>query len=90
VRYNKFPPLPNALAGDAHPNDFPIFRLSEMYLIKGEAQLALGNTGEALTNVNFVRARAFNPPKPLASSRQTSSCRSGCSSLRVRRSGGRT
>jgi len=66
VRYNKFPPLPNALAGDAHPNDFPIFRLAEMYLIKAEAALALGNTGEALTNVNIVRARAFDPPKPLA------------------------
>ena len=66
VRYNKFPPLPNALAGDAHPNDFPIFRLAEMYLIKAEAQLALGNTGAALANVNLVRARAFDPPKPLA------------------------
>ena len=66
VRYNKFPPLPNALAGDAHPNDFPIFRLAEMYLIKAEASLALGNAGDALTNINFVRARAFNPPKPLA------------------------
>jgi len=65
VRYNKFPPLPNALAGDAHPNDYPIFRLAEMYLIKAEAELAAGNAGEALTNVNLVRARAFNPPKPL-------------------------
>ncbi len=66
VRFNKFPPLPNALAGDAHPNDFPIFRLAEMYLIKAEAQFALGNTAGALTNVNLVRARAFSPPKPLA------------------------
>jgi hypothetical protein len=66
VRFNKFPPLPNALAGDAHPNDFPFFRLAEMYLIKAEAQLALGNAGGALQNVNIVRARAFNPPKPLA------------------------
>ncbi len=71
VRYNKFPPLPNALAGDAHPNDFPIFRLAEMYLIKAEAQFAMGNTGGALTNVNFVRARAFNPPKPLAALNET-------------------
>ena len=66
VRYNKFPPLPNALAGDSHPNDFPIFRLSEMYLIRAEAKLAQGKLGEALADVNFVRARAFNPPKPLA------------------------
>ena len=67
VRFNKFPPVTNALAGDAFPNDFPYFRLAEMYLIKAEAQLALGNGGGALQNVNIVRARAFNPPKPLAS-----------------------
>ena len=67
VRFNKFPPLPNALNGRAHPNDFPFYRLAEMYLIKAEAQLALGNSGGALQNVNIVRARAFNPPKPLAS-----------------------
>jgi hypothetical protein len=36
-----------------------------MYLIKAEALWAIGNTGEALTNINLVRARAFNPPKPL-------------------------
>jgi len=65
VRYNKFPPLPNAAAGDAHPNDYPIFRLAEMYLIKAEALWAIGNTGEALTNINLVRARAFNSAKPL-------------------------
>jgi hypothetical protein len=67
VRFNKFPPITNALAGDAFPNDFPFFRLAEMYLIKAEAQLALGNGGEATANVNIVRARAFDPPKPLAS-----------------------
>ena len=67
VRFNKFPPLPNALAGDAMPNDFPYFRLAEMYLIRAEAELALGNAGAALADVNLVRARAFNPPKPLAS-----------------------
>jgi hypothetical protein len=66
VRFNKFPPLPNALAGDAHPNDFPFFRLAEMYLIRAEAELALGQTGPALADVNLVRARAFSPPKPLA------------------------
>jgi len=67
VRFNKFPPITNALAGDAFPNDFPFFRLAEMYLIKAEGELALGNTGEATANVNLVRARAFNPPNPLPS-----------------------
>jgi hypothetical protein len=66
VRFNKFPPLPDAPAGDAHPNDFPFFRLGEMYLIKAEALNEQGNAGLALTQVNLVRARSFSPPKPLA------------------------
>jgi len=66
VRFNKFPPLPDALAGDAHPNDFPWFRLAEMYLIKAEALNEQGQTGPALAAVNTVRARAFEPDKPLA------------------------
>ena len=66
VRFNKFPPLPDAPAGDAHPNDFPFFRLAAMYLIKAEALNEQGNAGAALTQVNLVRARAFSPPKPLA------------------------
>ena len=65
VRFNKFPPLPDAANGDAHPNDFPWFRLSEMHLIKAEALNEQGNAGAALAQVNLVRARAFNPPKPL-------------------------
>jgi starch-binding outer membrane protein, SusD/RagB family len=64
-RFNKFPPDPAAPAGDAHPNDFPFFRLADMYLIKAEAQNELGQTAAALTNINLVRARQFNPPKPL-------------------------
>jgi starch-binding outer membrane protein, SusD/RagB family len=66
VRFNKFPPLPGAPAGDAHPNDFPFFRLAEMYLIKAEALNEQGNAGAALVQVNLVRARSFTPPKPLA------------------------
>jgi hypothetical protein len=66
VRFNKFPPLPDAPAGDAHPNDFPFFRLAEMYLIKAEALNEQGNSAAALAQVNLVRARAFSPPKPLA------------------------
>ncbi len=66
VRYNKFPPLPDAPNGDGHPNDFPWFRLAEMHLIKAEALNELGNSGAALAEVNFVRARAFEPDEPLA------------------------
>lgn len=66
VRYNKFPPLPSATDGNGHPNDFPFFRLAEMYLIKAEAMNEQGNTAGAIAQINIVRARAFNPPQPLA------------------------
>jgi hypothetical protein len=54
VRFNKFPPLPNAPTGQSAPNDFTFFRLAEMYLIKAEALLAQGNTGAAQTEFNRI------------------------------------
>lgn len=42
--------------------DFPVFRLSEMYLIYSEATLrgaANGNTSTALNYLNLIRARAY-------------------------------
>ena len=66
ARLMKFPPLPGAPNGDSHPNDFPFFRLAEMYLIKAEAQNELGNTLAAITLINQVRQRQFTPAKPLA------------------------
>lgn len=45
--------------------DFPIFRLSEMYLIYAEAVLRGGTTGDlgtALTYVNLIRSRAGASP----------------------------
>ena len=64
-RYNKFVPLPTALSGASHPNNFPFFRLAEMYLIKAEAMNELGQAG-AVAQVNLVRARQFTPAQPLA------------------------
>ena len=64
-RYNKFVPLPTALSGASHPNNFPFFRLAEMYLIKAEALNELGQAGAA-AQVNLVRARQFTPAQPLA------------------------
>ena len=64
-RFNKFPPTPNVPNGDSHPNDYPFFRLAEMYLIKAEALNELGQTAAAIVEINRVRARSFSPPKPL-------------------------
>jgi starch-binding outer membrane protein, SusD/RagB family len=67
-RLNKYPPLAGAPSGDAHPNDYVLFRLGEIYLIKAEALNELGRTADALALVNALRAGGgrFNPPKPLS------------------------
>lgn len=46
----------NAGAGDGDKN-IRVLRLAEIYLIAAEAANELGNTGEALTNLNIVRDR---------------------------------
>ncbi len=43
-------------------NDFGIFRYADVIMMKAEALLRLGNTGEALTLVNQIRERAGVAP----------------------------
>ncbi len=71
VRFNKYyPDLENS--GGQHGNDFVIFRLAEIYLIKAEALNELGRTAEAVALVNFIRERAFDPDKPITAADQAS------------------
>jgi len=65
VRIMKWPVDPNHLDRE-NGNDYPIFRLAEIYLIKAEALNELGQSAAAVALINTVRARVFNPPKPLA------------------------
>jgi hypothetical protein len=67
VRVVKFPYDPAHFA-EQMGNDFPIFRLAEIYLIKAEALNELGRTGEAVALVNQVRARVN--PTPVAAASQ--------------------
>ena len=56
VRFNKFPPVTGAAAstGQSNPNDNPLFRLTEMYLIRAEAENELGQTGAAITDLTKI------------------------------------
>ena len=65
-RYNKFTPKPGVPSGSSQPNNFPFFRLAEMYLIKAEALNELNQTGAAIAQLNIIRERQFSPPNPLS------------------------
>ena len=45
------------------PLNVPIIRLAEMYLTCAEAQFHLGKTGQALANIDLIRARVGLPAK---------------------------
>ncbi len=64
VRFNKFPPLPSAPSGSGHPNDFTFFRLAEMYLIRAEAELELGQTAAALADLARIH-NMHDPANPV-------------------------
>lgn len=64
VRMLKWPHDPNHVQQD-NGNDFAFFRLAEIMLIRAEALNELGSTAQAITQVNAVRARVFDPDEPL-------------------------
>ncbi|WP_461637192.1 RagB/SusD family nutrient uptake outer membrane protein [Labilibaculum euxinus] len=39
--------------------DFPVFRLADAYLMRAEALFKSGNAGDALTDINEIRRRAY-------------------------------
>jgi hypothetical protein len=65
VRIVKWPVDPKHVNQD-NANDFAIFRLAEIYLIKAEALNELGQTAAAVNLVNTIRARVFSPAKPIS------------------------
>jgi hypothetical protein len=65
VRFNKFSPTPNVPHGSSETNDFTFFRLSEMYLIRAEAENELGQTANALADLAAVHDLR-DPTNPVA------------------------
>jgi hypothetical protein len=67
VRIVKWPVDPAHLDQE-NGNDYALFRLAEIYLIKAEAlnELSAANGPAAVALINTVRARVFSPPQPLA------------------------
>jgi hypothetical protein len=66
ARYNKFVPKVGVPSGNSFPNNYPIFRLAEMYLIEAEALNELGQTPQAIDKLNMVHARAYTGLAPLS------------------------
>ncbi|HET9709240.1 MAG TPA: RagB/SusD family nutrient uptake outer membrane protein, partial [Gemmatimonadales bacterium] len=64
-RIYKWPADPAHIAQN-NGNDFALFRLGEIYLIKAEAELESGNAALALTLLNQLRARTAPVAAPLA------------------------
>ncbi len=65
VRIVKWALDPNRVA-ENNGNDVAYYRLAEMHLIKAEALNELGNLQGAIDELNMLRARVFEPDKPLS------------------------
>lgn len=49
-------------AGADQDNDFVIFRIADVYLMRGEAYFRLGNQASALQDINFIRSKRNAAP----------------------------
>lgn len=65
IRVIKFAPNASTERQFSSPNDVPIMRISDIYLIRAEANFRSGKTTEALADINYIRARRNAPGKTL-------------------------
>ncbi|MDP2335006.1 MAG: RagB/SusD family nutrient uptake outer membrane protein [Bacteroidota bacterium] len=65
IRVIKFAPNSNTLFQFSSPNDVPIMRYSDIYLIRAEARFRSGKTAEALADINFIRGKRSAQGKTL-------------------------
>lgn len=65
IRVVKFAPNPNTERQFNSPNDVPILRISDIYLVRAEAQFRNGNTAAALADINLIRSKRSAEGKTL-------------------------
>jgi len=65
IRVVKFAPNPATTHQFSSPNDVPIMRISDIYLIRAESKLRNGDPAGALADVNYIRARRSAAGKTL-------------------------
>ena len=57
IRVVKYAPNPTTERQFSSPNDVPILRISDIYLVRAEAKFRIGDVAGALADVNFIRAK---------------------------------
>uniref|UniRef100_UPI003216914D RagB/SusD family nutrient uptake outer membrane protein n=1 Tax=uncultured Draconibacterium sp. TaxID=1573823 RepID=UPI003216914D len=67
IRVIKFAPNPDTERQFSSPNDVPIMRISDIYLIRAEAKLRNNDEPGALADINFLRSKRSAEGKTLGS-----------------------
>jgi hypothetical protein len=65
IRVVKFAPNSTTTHQFSSPNDVPIMRISDIYLIRAESKLRNGDVAGALADVNYIRAKRSASGKTL-------------------------
>ena len=65
IRVVKFAPNPDTQDQFSSPNDVPIMRISDIYLIRAEAKLRDGDEPGALADMNYLRSKRSAADKTL-------------------------
>ena len=66
IRVVKFAPNPATTHQFSSPNDVPVMRISDIYLIRAEAKLRTGDAAGALTDINYLRSKRSAAGKTLS------------------------
>lgn len=65
IRVVKFAPNPTTQRQFSSPNDVPIMRISDIYLIRAEAKFRSSDIAGALADINFIRSKRSAEGKTL-------------------------